>query len=414
MLTYVYSEFPDLASVDDFAITKRQAEKLGSYETMLKIMEQYCGNENNYTCIQSIKERLGFPSDINPPSPNQKIVVMSTPIFHSTSQYSGSQVYEKCEVSNCVNTYDKSYAKDARAFFFWCSNMPIEESEVPERRPDQLFLYACGESPLSLQTTRDKEDRRNVIMPFLNDKFNLTMGYKSSSLLVNTWYFNPFMSSYNGHENFYSLLNFDSKRKRLEQILPQKKNLVAWVASNCHSPSGREHFVRALQKHINVDIFGSGDCASNDKQISLSSSYADVLRTQAKKAFPRCPNDSRSHPDEKCVRSVLSEYKFYLSLENSICEDYITEKFFDVAFQNNAVPIIFGGSWYEKFVPRKDMPSFISASDFESPKDLARYLIYLDRNDEEYLKYFEWRKVPVSQLVKKLSFERCGPGKYVV
>ncbi len=35
--------------------------------------------------------------------------------------------------------------------------------------------------------------------------------------------------------------------------------------------------------------------------------------------------------------------------------------------------------------------SFIDARKFKSPQDLANYLIYLDRNDDEYLKYFEWK-----------------------
>ena len=35
--------------------------------------------------------------------------------------------------------------------------------------------------------------------------------------------------------------------------------------------------------------------------------------------------------------------------------------------------------------------SFINAADFESAADLADYLKFLDRNDEEFLSYFWWR-----------------------
>jgi len=411
ILSYAYGKAPGLAlegDTDDFKITVPQSKRLltDGYDYMIKLMNEYCKAKSS--CTYNLRSRLGFPSDILLPSKNQKIVVMSTPIFHSTTQYAGTEVYGPCQVNNCINTYDTSFSDRARAFLFFCSNMPISESELEfKRRSDQLFLYACNESPLSLQTTRNRQDGRNVIMPFMNNQFNLTIGYKRSSELANTYYFNPYMSSYSGKQatTFHLLLNFDKKRKDL--IIPKKKKMVAWVATNCVSPSGREHFVRALRKYVDVDVYGSGDCAS-DGEIPSSVSNKFVEKIQRKRSFPECPNDTRKSPDSDCVRSILREYKFYLALENSLCVDYITEKFFDVAFQNHVVPIVLGGSWYEPFVPREDLPSFIVASDFETPKHLAEYLKFLDKNDEEYLKYFEWRKVPVNELSKTFQEKVVG------
>ena len=37
------------------------------------------------------------------------------------------------------------------------------------------------------------------------------------------------------------------------------------------------------------------------------------------------------------------------------------------------------------------LPS-INVSDFKTAKELANYLLYLDTNTEEYLKYFKWKK----------------------
>ena len=40
---------------------------------------------------------------------------------------------------------------------------------------------------------------------------------------------------------------------------------------------------------------------------------------------------------------VEKEYMFYLSFENSLCKDYITEKFYD-AMNHSIVPITLGGA----------------------------------------------------------------------
>ena len=204
ILSYTYGRVPELASSesneDFFEISSSQAQRLlsNSYDYMLELMNDYCEGRGSQ-CSHDLRTRLGFPSDIefSETLEDKKIVVMSTPIFQSTTQYAGSQAYEGCRVNNCINTYDISFADRAKAFFFFCTNMPLSESELSfERRSDQLYLYACNESPLSLQTTRSAADPRNIIMPFMNDKFNLTMGYKTVSSLANTWYFNPSMGSY--------------------------------------------------------------------------------------------------------------------------------------------------------------------------------------------------------------------------
>ena len=44
---------------------------------------------------------------------------------------------------------------------------------------------------------------------------------------------------------------------------------------------------------------------------------------------------------------------------------------------------------YRKVAPPK---SYIDVNDFNSVEELAKYLKYLDQNDEEYLSYFKWRK----------------------
>jgi len=85
---------------------------------------------------------------------------------------------------------------------------------------------------------------------------------------------------------------------------------------------------------------------------------------------------------------LLEKHKFYLSMENSLCPDYVTEKFYR-ALDNGVVPIVYGGADDSQYAPPH---SYINIADFKSPKELADYLKLLDKNDALYLKYFEWKK----------------------
>nr|CAB3247563.1 alpha-(1,3)-fucosyltransferase 9-like [Phallusia mammillata] len=88
------------------------------------------------------------------------------------------------------------------------------------------------------------------------------------------------------------------------------------------------------------------------------------------------------------------KYKFYFAFENSWnCSDYITEKFWRNALSYGTVPVVLGAvkGDYLKIAPPN---SFIYAHDFKSPKEIAEYLKYLDRNQTAYVEYLNWMKQP--------------------
>ena len=59
------------------------------------------------------------------------------------------------------------------------------------------------------------------------------------------------------------------------------------------------------------------------------------------------------------------------------------------AIDNNILPVVMGGADYKALaIPN----SYINVEDFDSPKKLAEYLLYLDRNDTAYEEYFRWKR----------------------
>ncbi|EFX82107.1 hypothetical protein DAPPUDRAFT_241186 [Daphnia pulex] len=140
-----------------------------------------------------------------------------------------------------------------------------------------------------------------------------------------------------------------------------KTKTVAWMVSHCNTHGQRETYVKELSKDIDVDIYGG--CGN------LS-----------------CALDALHHSDPQCYNMIESTYKFYLSFENAICPDYVTEKFFKI-MGHHIVPIVYGGADYTQHAPPH---SYIDARKFK-PKELATYLKLLDANDTLYNEYFWWK-----------------------
>jgi hypothetical protein len=90
--------------------------------------------------------------------------------------------------------------------------------------------------------------------------------------------------------------------------------------------------------------------------------------------------------------AVVSRYKFTLALENSICRDYVTEKFFDPLIAGS-VPVYLGAPNVDEFAPGDNC--YIDASRFENPRALAAFLLALAKDEAAYARYLEWKSKPL-------------------
>ena len=101
----------------------------------------------------------------------------------------------------------------------------------------------------------------------------------------------------------------------------QSVSPIAWFVSHCSTRSGRERYIEYLQNYIGVDIFGK---CGNYQCGGVKNMVENYTLDQ-----------------DPCFTMVNSRYKFYISFENSICKDYITEKTYN-ALKLNTIPIVLG------------------------------------------------------------------------
>ena len=234
-------------------------------------------------------------------------------------------------LDNVELTYDRRLLPDAAFVFFHVRG----RDGFPSRRPrEQRWVLYTQESP----TNENYKYWKNKLL------FNFTAHY---SHLADIW------SPYGWCERITSPLGEETT----QPSVTHKNKLVAWAVSNCNTKSYREIYAEKLKEHIHVDTYGK--CGQ------LQASNEVFMRN-------------------------LRDYKFYLSFENSLCTEYNTEKVFLYLAEPKlyVIPVVLGLS-HEDALPKG---SYIDIRNFESPLELAKYLLYLDANQTAFLEYFYWRK----------------------
>ena len=208
--------------------------------------------------------------------------------------------------------------------------------------------------------------------------FNYTSTFKQqSSYPISTQYI--MSQSYLLKPLVYSVFEKDKIKKELGLAS------VAYIQTGCNPPSDRDAYIQELMKHIKVDSYGK--CLHNKD-------LPDGLGN------PRKMNS-------KAFIEYIRRYKFILSFENALCNDYITEKLFRT-LSMGSVPVYKGAPNVREWLP--DNHSAIIVDDFSNPKDLAEYIIHVDSNPALYEKYLEYKTTGLTNpiLTKALSDRQWG------
>ena len=178
--------------------------------------------------------------------------------------------------------------------------------------------------------------------------------------------------------------------KRTQPVRVQFKSRqatpIAALVSNCYSYGHREKVLGHLMKEIPVHSMGS--CFHNTKT----------------------PKGD--------VRPTLEQYLFYFALENAICLDYVTEKFYR-SFETGSVPIVLSlAGWprYERVAPSAD--AYVDISKFPSFGIAIEFLKNVSKSEELYMRHHAFRsqlfnQTKVSQqFLENVCFEQRGKGTW--
>ncbi|XP_067641988.1 alpha-(1,3)-fucosyltransferase C [Eurosta solidaginis] len=261
-----------------------------------------------------------------------------------------------CPEYHCELTNNRDFLPTVEMFdavlFHTAEPFPLIQSVPSKRSAHQQYLFALMEPPGETKHVLSDEE----------GFYNLTMSYRLDSDVV--WPYQFIEDIETGelvapaiHAKWRQVPT-DWNDTIIEQLWKGKSRMAAWFVSHCDTLSKREKLAEALQDHIDVDIYG------------------------------KCGNFSCPRNSNACDELLDKRYKFYFSFENSLCNDYVTEKLYN-AMKRNVLPVVFGGADYSRFVPPH---SVIDAEKFENVAHLASYLRYVATHPAEYMRYFWWRR----------------------
>ena len=292
----------------------------------------------------------------NSTNEEEKVILLWTQFFHGNWEdhfkyFNNSQHVEIENCKRCRFITDKILLYLSDAVIFHLFN--LKQERVPlSRSPNQLWIINSWESPENDNWDILKIGNKGHI------KFNWSMTYhKNSDIYI------PYGEVRMSHDPS----RLPEIRKRIESFVDdfsQRTFDAVWIASNLNPKNKRGEIIRQLLNHnISVDHWG---------------------RTRS--------------PDEEWESSENGEidfyrnYRFVIAMENTNCEDYISEKAFHAfyaSFVSGAIPVVFGGGNYSDFFP---YGSYLDLRNFKSTAELAETMKLMSKPENKHLvqPFYNW------------------------
>ena len=295
-------------------------------------------SDQNYDVLDLLalpNHTISQSSLYNVPKINKMFTVLAWTSYWDVSWFGRDDAhqFDKCVFNNCRLTNSREKLRQADAVMVHTPSI-WPSFTFPRRPTKQFWIAVTRESPY---TSGGADFRR------FNGAFNATATYLTTSEIFFTY--------------GYYVKRTSPLTTNVWTISVDRPKMAAWFVSHCRAQSQRDQFAKKLQQYLQVDIYG------------------------------KCGPLKCSKKGGNCYSMLERDYKFYLSFENAICTDYVTEKVWNI-LTLNIIPVVLGGADYKKLLPPK---SYIDIKDFSSVKALADYLLMLSKNDVMYREYFAWK-----------------------
>ncbi|RNA02006.1 glycosyltransferase family 10 [Brachionus plicatilis] len=246
-----------------------------------------------------------------------------------------------------------------------CSNnLEVKITDTIEDINSIDIFYFHMNAPEKIKYAKGSKKRQSFMVYTMESEVHSFGGESWSNADFRMWYnldlsFPEPATYFNVKTHLIDLLS--SPKVEFEQ--KETQSPIVWVVSNCAAFNGREKFIETLMNKISLDSYGG------------------------------CLKNKFSHPSEHMKGNIelYSYYKFVVAIENSNCEDYVTEKLVHVV-ASGSIPIVAGKNNkpnYLKFLPKN---SFINIYDYKSVDDLVKHLKKIESDKSEYEKYIWFKR----------------------
>lgn len=252
------------------------------------------------------------------------------------------------------------------AYLFAGLNTNFKDLPLPRNSDKILWGLYHDESPRS-------------VMLFLHERILELFNYSSTfSRFSDLPFPAQFVESLNAITSKKYYIETKVKNSFLKEISP-----ILFIQSNCDTLTERDMYVSQLMMLQPIDSYG--DCLNNR-----------TLPVKLKYHY-------KNHLKETNFLHFIARYKFVIAIENAVCDDYVTEKFWR-AIHLGVVPIYFGSPSIRDWMP--NAKSAILLQNYPTPKLLSQHIDGLMQNDELYEEYMEHKtkgRITNKNLINELN-----------